>query len=563
MASRQHLLHLLQHAPGAFFEAESTGEKSYLRGFKRNGDFLLNRKENQPTVGLAWFPAITQGQSDDLDKLGYLIGIRVDNNGAGEPVAKAVVDAAKAWVLALLPGQSLAIKTARSERFDPIHFTYVNAPADVDLKSNVDSAGLACAMALLSFELNRTPRQHIVASGAIPTAIGEIPFFIDKITLGEKKWELIHREAPGLENTRVLDGECGDAIGWFIGKWLGEDWLGLLQDNNDLAPEAQLEIAWEYFGKGSFPEASGIARNIGPSLKQPFDRARSDWIIGAWEMHCGRTESATRHLRRAEHCLREIEDFDWYLQELRGGFLGIALLDAGEVAKANELVSEVYEILTQPGIRPTQRWKRTLMQVAGTYRRILHFLGETKKGLEVHERHCLNLADRTELARCHQDRADDFLAIGEHNAALKSLELAQNSIRYIQVERIRTSTLDFLSSKRMRAKILNLPDTPVAANWSNVPEILKTLEYFKESANLGELQQWFRTHVSNDAIYVHALVYHRGLAYRIGDLITEDWVPDYIQTFRNLHVGKHPAAVAALDSLLQGDGAPWLKIAPY
>jgi tetratricopeptide (TPR) repeat protein len=567
--------HLEEYATGAFYQLQlktNGGDEDLL--FSPRG-YLFKRVENQVIKGLSWFPAITdKNHLGNFDDLGYLVGIQVGENLNGTPVETQTVQRALHWVLNLIPGQTEAVKQQRTTSLNSLSLVHKNCPPNIDITQHVGSAGFACAMAILSYELGEAPKQHIVVSGSIPKVVNETPFFISGIHREAEKQRLIIRDAPthakdGPQRDptnpfhRIVVGK-GDSVGREIATWFGSDWFTKLLALYDLSVDAQIANAWDLFRQQDTDASFSIAETIINDL-EGYGKAQAHWIIGVKNLHAGDTHVAKSNLQAAETILKDLpsgEKENERLIELRGGHLAIAYFDSGLAAQALGICrSSLIKLKETPAEYMGTQRKNILMQVAGTMRRILHFMGNRNEAITIQKEIAIVNASKSELTRCHQDLFDSLYADGQKEEAGKHLQIARENLQHIGSQSQTKTTKSYLRISEIRQGNTTPTDSTGDEPW--YPQMLETIEFLRHKGDNKVVLDWFTKHAKPTKHYSYKLIYTRGIAYCIDTLKNEGWVRDYLVEFRDLHKIENPAAYAALDELLKGNGAPWLRIAPY
>ena len=166
-----------------------------------------------------------------------------------------------------------------------------------------------------------------------------------------------------------------------------------------MAGEAHSYIARAHAEIGEFTEAgihAEAARNVADKIRDPFCQAFAALCTGVLHLFIGEWEAAIKWLERARE--RSVQAEADYLIPLPTGFLGTALIMAGQAEHAVRLLEDVVQQADRIGFRAGQPYRWATL--ARAYRRV----GRTQHSLRA-------ATDALQMARAYGEVSSEATAL--------------------------------------------------------------------------------------------------------------------------------------------------------
>lgn len=474
-----------RHAPGAVrrWYAEHPGSTRAEREQVRERCARLRAKVHVVGQGVVWAPVVRR--PDGCWPAGYLLGVVAGPLAAGtSPVPKALVDEAWSWIEGLCGGSDARL---------PVQVGFLEVPEGDEPRDT--SPGLAVAIALIAWVLDRAPAGLVVTSGVVSRPSPE-PIVGGVGHVGVKR-EVCEAEAPGVD-ALVADSEV--SVADRLVAWFGPGWRADLARALGSSALSLAMSAWDGLRRGQRDEAE---RQSGAAIAAWAGERQGGmaWLVrGACRLHRGEAGPALEDLRHARDVLAAPpaagdEPLDpWQVEEV-DAYVGIALLDCGRPVEAENVLAQALARL-QAAPSADRRWHLVLLQVAGSLHRVRVLAGDLAGARDLLERVVLGAAPvRAERARSLGDLAEVLRRAGDTDGARARLEQARRCLADADPG-VRARTDRFLQVYRARVG-LRPADWPVAPpdwrQWPQPAEVLETL-----LAGGGDLDAWMREHALAD-----------------------------------------------------------------
>lgn len=528
-----------------------------------------------PKLGEAWFPVVYK-DGRDAALPGFLVKVCAHYHAyTGQPVKQPIADAARRWVacLAGVDDESLP------KKLGDIRLSIPNMPVNhkdgVPLEIDGPSHGLACAVAILSLILERTPKHTVIVSGQLTSdlATGEVAA-IQYVDLKER---IVALEVPGRDMNEIALMCSRTTVGdhWLEGPF-GSDWREVLFQGFDVDPATKLDGLWKQFFWDENRRATRSIRNACQSLVGHVEGSalmKAHWILGAIASTRGDTDEAITHLEKTKHTIGELDSVDKrrlpsHLVEDLMSQLGVALIDLGRPIEAEKRLRAALDTLTSfPEELKKERWCVVAGKVAGTLRRALVFLGRADEAKVLQTEWLLREAELPhQKARAYCDLALVCLSLEQLAEARETLKMARNALSMCKAD-AREKTRGFIEAAEVRAGVSNPSIELGEPQWHTLSHLFKQLDLLG-CLPRDEVAAWFKQHVlpqTRALKLIKRIVYLRPLAHQSFRLKDEVWFQGFIDQIlaETCVENLGDTAIAALEQLKQGDGAPWLRVAPY
>ena len=500
-----------------------------------------------PCTGQAWFPLL-QAADPDMP-VGVLVLAEAGN--ASDPIPSVDMEPVRAWLSALLGALPAALP--------PVSF--FNLPPQWEIRGR--SWQLAALAACISWLLQSAPRKALVCSARLDTVGGTAGFL--PIEHGEAKRKLVSWEAPGA-GPMILDGE-EDPFAW-LSEQFGGDWVERLRQAVKLSLRAVAESSYRQYLLGEREAAWNLAAPVLKSRgKDPVADIYSLYVTGSLCKHKGRSEDSALHLGQALELFHEQgrrEDFGLYFPYELAANLGIALLQTLRTHEGVTLLERcIEELETISGEYRDLRWRDVALRIGGSLRWLYVAEGKLEKAEEIQLAWPLSRAAvPRQLCRGWYELADVYWRMEDPGRAREALAKAESHYPEV-LPAAREQTLRYLRlvgarlGEALPAQVLGPMD------WGTLIQPMECMEFAIHQTR-GYFSHFVGTHAPHEGLSLGQAYALSGYAARSVSLHgPHPWCTAIAHRLLSQKDRLSGGAMEALRELVDGDGAPWSKRAPY
>ena len=535
---------LRAHAPGGYRSmllSEQSSIRATLAEYRQHAARVV-LTDLTPVVGVSWFPILAPKDSVALGCLA-----RVEANHHGRPLDESM-EARVQRCVRMLVGLDDA------PMLDTVTLTVHGVPTAWEVAGR--SLELAAVLSMVS-ALVKTP---LKAAHVVSGQLGESND-VEPIGGRDDKKRICALEAPGAQH--VICDTPFKLLSWLDSR-LSTDWKRRLYAALNASPARQSREAWLAYETRDNGRAERLAARA-RTCTSGYERALAHWVEGACRMHRGDPQAI-------ELLMVAVEWFQGNRGERRheaedlSAFAGGAMLDNGRADEAVDMLQA--RVSSLQAVEEQERyvdWARAMIKVAGSLRRALVAAGQLDEAIRVQRDHALpacRLA-REEAARCLLDLGATLTQANRTDEAREVLAAARDALPEASGH-FRAMTQRYLDLHEVRAGVRQAGWLVAPFCWRDHPQPLEALEQLlAEGADALDVFMHAQLAGSERLTYAQLLA-----VLRVAGVATVRWGPrPWTRALADAALSARPGQDAtmreAIEALRDGNGSPFLRVAPY